>query len=285
MQARAIRRAALPRAPPAVRRLLVERRVALRGRDGVPAPHLLAGHGVVRRHVAADAVLTTRHADDDVVVDDQRRVRDAVAVRRVGDLDVPYNFARRRVQCDQTGVEGSHVHVRAVDGDTAIVRAAAVDRGAELVLVAPELLAGVEVVRDRRVERRRDVGPVADDDRRVLERAELRDAGLQHAARHQPGDVAGIDFIQAGVTLVPLASAVRGPVVSGRLLRGRGARDQAQRRQPAESTKIHLWCAPRDVVMFALRPDRTHARPRSPTDPVTCFISGDCGIQVYQISG
>ena len=244
MQVGAIRRLRRPGAPPAVRRLVVERRVALRGRDGVPAPHLLAGHGIVRRHVAADAVLTARHADDHVVVDHQRRVRDAVAVGRVGDLDVPDDFARRRVEGDKTGVEGSHVHVRAVDGDAAIVRAAAVDRGAELVLVAPQLLAGVQVVRDRGVERRRDVRLVADDHRRVLERTKLRDAGLQHAAWHQLADVTGIDLIQAGVTLVPLASAVRGPVVTGRLLRDRGARDQAQRRQPAESTKIHLWCAP-----------------------------------------
>jgi hypothetical protein len=194
--------------------------------------------------MASDAVLATRHADDDVVVDHQRRVRDAVAVRRIGHLDIPYDFARRAIQGDQTGVEGSHVHVRAVHTDAAIVRAAAVDRGAELVLVAPDLLVGLEVVGDCSIEGGGDVHHVVDDDRGILERTELSDAGLQHAARHQFGDIAGIDFIQTGVTLVPLVSAIRGPVVSRRLLRGRGTRNQAQRRQPAESTQIHLWCTP-----------------------------------------
>ena len=91
--------------------------------------------------MAPDAVLTAGHADDDVVAHDERRVGDAVPEGRVGDFLVPEHFAGLGVERDEVGVEGAHVDVGpAVDRDPAVVGAAAEDRGAELVAVAPELL-------------------------------------------------------------------------------------------------------------------------------------------------
>ena len=63
-------------------------------RNRVEAPCLLAGRRVVGGDEAADAVLAAADADDHLVLDDQRRVRDRIAVRGLRDRGLPDAAAR-----------------------------------------------------------------------------------------------------------------------------------------------------------------------------------------------
>ena len=216
-----------PGAEPAVGRLLIVGRVALGGGNGVPAPHLLAAAGVVGGDVAPDAVLAAGDAHDDVVAHDQGRVGDAVPEGRVGHFLVPEDFAGLGVERYQVGVEGPHVDVGpSVNRDATVVRAAAEDRGPQLVGVAPELLVRIQIVRHRRVVGRRDVHDATLHDRRILEGAKSVDPGLEDLPDRQLADVAGGDLLERGVPLIPIVAAVGGPVA----LRGSRARQGQEHR-------------------------------------------------------
>ena len=77
---------------------------------------------------------------------------DAVPEGRVRDFLVPHDLAVLGVERDQVGIQRAHVEMgAAVDGEPAIVRPATEDRGAQLVLVPPDLLLGLQVVGDRGV--------------------------------------------------------------------------------------------------------------------------------------
>src|SRR6185295_17044104 len=72
-----------------------------RPRNRVEAPQFLAVLRVERRNVAADAEIAAGHADDHLVLHDQRRVRDGVLVgdrlAELRGLDVPLDPAGLRV--------------------------------------------------------------------------------------------------------------------------------------------------------------------------------------------
>jgi len=193
--------------------------------------------------MSTDPVLTARDADDHVVADDERGGAEAVAVGRVRDLDVPGYFSAHPIERDQMGVQGAHVDVRAMDGHATIVGATAEDRGAELVLVAPDLLAGVQVVRDRRVIGGGDVHHAVHHDRRILKAAQPADASLEYHPRHQAADVRRVDLCQRRIALVPIVAAVGGPV---RLCRQSSAtypeehERQTPLRTPAHEGDLHM---------------------------------------------
>src|SRR4029077_12977352 len=75
----ALRRTALPR----VRSLFAWRR------NRVEAPRLFSCRHVIRGNESADAVLAAADADDHLVLDDERRVRDRVPRLRARDLALP----------------------------------------------------------------------------------------------------------------------------------------------------------------------------------------------------
>ena len=80
-------------------------------------------------------------------------------------------LARLRTDLDKLGIERAHIDLVFIDGDAAIVRAAAIGRdGSHLVLVVPVLLAGLGVDGINVIKRRRDVHHAVDHDRRRLER-------------------------------------------------------------------------------------------------------------------
>ena len=161
--------------------------------DGVEAPNQLAVLGVIGLDETADAVLAAVGADEDFAVDGGRRHRLAVALLGIADLLRPDLAAGLGVERDQLGVEGANVDLVLIDGDAAVVRAAA-DGGyrAELGLVMPNLRSGLGVERVNVAERRGDVHDAVDDDRRRLER--LFDLGGEDPGRMQMRDVAAVDL-------------------------------------------------------------------------------------------
>ena len=76
-------------------------------RDGIETPDALAGGGVVSVYKAADAVLAPRNAYDDLVLDRERRNRDAVAFHRVGHLYFPKRAACPGIERDEGGIESA----------------------------------------------------------------------------------------------------------------------------------------------------------------------------------
>ncbi len=103
------------------------------------------------------------------------------------------------------------------DRHPAVVRAAAEDRGAELVLVAPHLLALPQVVGEHHVVRRGDVHHAVHHDRRVLEAPQPLDVGLDDHARHQPRHILRADLVERRVALVGVVAAVHEPVTGRRI--------------------------------------------------------------------
>ena len=71
------------------------------GGDRVEAPDLLARVHVVRGDETADAVLAAARADDDEIVDDERRHRHGVRELRVGNHCFPERLPVARVDRDQ----------------------------------------------------------------------------------------------------------------------------------------------------------------------------------------
>ena len=204
---------ARPPAPPAA---------FLRRGDRVPVPHLGAGGGVVGAHEPADAVLGARGADDDFVVDHQRRHRLGVPLGGVADLHRPLLLAGRLVQRHELAVERAQIQCSAGDGDATVVGPAARGRDAGvLVRVAPQRFLRVQVDGDHLVvrhRRRREVHDPVHDNRGGLEAAELRGAGLEYHPRHEILDVRRVDRGERRETVVPVVVAVHQPVTArGRL--------------------------------------------------------------------
>ena len=246
VQVGAVWRLRRPGAPPAVGGLVVEGAVAFRRGDRVPAPHLVARHGIVGGDGAPDAVFAPGDADDHVVADDEGSVGDAVPEGGIGDFLVPHDLAVFGAERDQVGIQRSHVQMgAAVNGHAAIVGAAAEDGGAQLVLVPPELLLGGEVVGYRRIVRGGDVHDAVGDDRGVLERAQLGNPGLENHPGDQLRYVGGRDRFESGVPLVPIVAAVRRPIATlGRSLTCRGEEHRGHPPTRAHAHGLFLSAGP-----------------------------------------
>ena len=115
---------------------------------GVEGPQKLAGLGVVGAKEATHAVLAAVGTEQYLPLDGGRRHGLAVTEFRIGDLGLPHHFARLGVERDKLGIERRHVDLVVVDGDAAIVRAAAEggDRPQPR-LEVPQLFAGAGIER------------------------------------------------------------------------------------------------------------------------------------------
>src|SRR5260221_6173853 len=141
------------------------------------------------------------------------------------------------------GVERTENDGVPVDGDAAIVRAAAEDVLSELVLEMPELLAGLRIGGEDVIEGRRDVHDSVLDDRRILERAD--DAGLKDPFDPQPADVSGVDRLARPITLLTEVAAVSQPVLGlrsgfGDLVPARGIGRAGNHKTDGGSTQARL---------------------------------------------
>ncbi len=141
-----------PFAGPGLRRLFELRMLeaVLRvARDRIEAPRELAGRGVVRGQIAADAVLAAAVADQHLALHDARRARDGVRLGAVDRVDLPALLAGTGIERDQPAVEGGKVQRVAPQRDAAIDRVAAgiaAPGAGNFRVIRPELLArpGIE---------------------------------------------------------------------------------------------------------------------------------------------
>jgi len=202
--------------------------------DGIVCvrPHHLAVRGIIGADKATDAVLTTGDAHDDPVFVDHRRGGQAVADLGIRHLDVPHLLAGLLVERDEMGVKRTENDGVAIDGDAAIVGAAAEDVLAKLVLEVPEFLAGARVGGEDVIEGRRDVHDAVLDDRCGLEGT--HNAGLEHPFDAQPADVLGVDLLARPEALLAEIAAVAQPVLALRaalrdVVRARGIRGSGDR--------------------------------------------------------
>ena len=181
-------------------------------RHGVESPDRRAVGQTECTDPALDAVLAAGRADDDEVIDDQRRHGEYLARGRQRHLPGPQQMAVTGIERQQVAVVGAAHDVAVLDRHAAIVRPLL------LVLrrpaIAPALAAGTRVDRDRQL-RRRQVHRRAVDHRtgdEVLERADLVQAGDA-----QPCDVVGADVSQRRVArAVQVVIVIRPPGARGR---------------------------------------------------------------------
>ena len=142
---------------------------------------------------------------------------DRVAVRDLGDLDVPERAAGLRVDRDEVRVERAHEQRVAEDREAAVVGAAAdLDVRRDGVLVDPEDAAGLRVERDHVVRPLREVHDAVDDERRRLPRSEH--LVLENPLQLEVLDVGRRDLRQRAVALAGVVAGVGQPVL--RLVRG-----------------------------------------------------------------
>ena len=175
----------------------------------VEAPDQLAVLGVIGLDEAADAVLAAVGADQDFAIRRGRRHRLAVALLGIADLLLPDDGAGLGVERDELGVEGADIDPVLVDGDAAVVRAAAEGRDrAELRLEVPDLLTRLGVERVHVAVGRGDVHDAVNNDRGRLKR-------LLHLCREDPGrmqmpNVAAVDLrVRVETSLLVIAVGMK----------------------------------------------------------------------------
>src|SRR5262249_42111308 len=102
--------------------------------------------GLVRVDEAADSVLAAGDADDHLVLHDERRAREAVALVRVGRSDIPADTAGLRVEAHHVRVERAHEQPIAERAEAAVLRTAAQRHLLwQRALVVPERPAGSRI--------------------------------------------------------------------------------------------------------------------------------------------
>ena len=175
----------------------------------IEVPNQLAGLGVIGTHETADAVLATVGADQNLAVNGSRRHGLAVAQRGIGNVGLPRDGAGFGVERDQFGVEGGEIDLIVIDGDAAVVGAAAIGRDrTHGVLVVPIFLARLGVDRIDVVERRGDVHHAVDDDRRRLHR--FLHFGLEDPGGVKLADVGCVDLLAREIAgLIVIAVGVK----------------------------------------------------------------------------
>ena len=180
--------------------------------DGVEPPLLLAGLRIVGGDEAADAVLAAGHADDHLVLDDERRQRQRVAGAGVGDAGLPDGPAADRVDRDELGVDGAHEQRVAQNRHAAVDAPAAGARlGRRGVLVAPEDAAELRVEGQHGVGRLGDVHDAVHHERRRLE--DLQRLRLEDPLQLEAVDVVDGNLVEGRVAVAVVVARVGEPVV------------------------------------------------------------------------
>ena len=215
--------------------------------NGVRAPHLLAGPGVVGRDPAARVeVVAARHAGHHAALDDLRPAGVVLADLPVADRHVPHHLAGARVEGHQVGVVGADEQLVLVEGSVA-VRAG--QRGAVLdprpaILPQPGAVAHVERL-DVVARLHQEHDAVVHERRRLLQAFGHGPGPGQAQAAH----VGGVDLVERAVAPVVVGAPPHRPVarrrvdehllgdrrvlVDGGLRRGDRSREQKARRNQA----------------------------------------------------
>ena len=181
------------------------------GRRAVERPLRRARVGVERAQDARQVVEIARDADDEMVADEERRVRGPVPLLRVGDHHVPLHRAVARVEGDQVGVWRGEEHQVPGHRGAAVADVEAVVRR---IGVAPDLAPVARVDRPQ-VVGGGDVDHAVGHDRRGFDL--LRLSGLERPRERELADVVGRDLRQAAVMTARVVAVVGEPAVGGRL--------------------------------------------------------------------
>src|SRR4030095_10599237 len=111
-------------------------------RRHVEAPDAPPRFGVVGVEKATHAVLRTGHADDDLVADDERRTRGAVAMPVIGHGRFPHHMPRLGAQSDDAPVKYGLEEAVTHHAEPGVHQTAADNQiGGELSAMAPDLAA------------------------------------------------------------------------------------------------------------------------------------------------
>jgi hypothetical protein len=182
----------------------------LRSGDGVEAPRALAGLGIVGIDEPPNPVLGAGDAENDLVLDDERRDGGGVPELVIRKLDVVQDAAGSHVQRDEVRVDGGHEQAIAEDPEPAIHRAAAAPPVLrQIAAIAPDRAPRTRVDRPGVVVEPGDVQHAVDDHRRRLEAAER--AGLERPLRRELADVLRRDLCERTVPLAAVVAAVGQP--------------------------------------------------------------------------
>ena len=183
-------------------------RLALAGRRrAIESPLRLARVRIEGPQQAGQIVEVAGDAHDHVISDDQRSVGGPVALARIGDQNVPFDFAVLGVQRDQVAVGRGEIHRVLINRRASVPDVKGVVLG---VLVMPEFLAGARVDGPE-VIGRRDVDDAVRHDRRGLEPL----AGLEAPDLFEPADILGSDLGQLAVPLAGVIAVISEPGVRG----------------------------------------------------------------------
>ena len=225
-----------------------------RSGNGVETPAQLTGLRIVRGQETADAELAAGDADEHRIAHDQRRAGDREAVARSGDLGLPLNFARVRIEGDQPGVQGAEEQPVAKNGE-ASVHTAATDREflGQAAHVPPDLAAGRRLQGDHVARRFADEDRAVGDDRRRLDGVFAPE--LMGPAQLQPGYVGRRDLAQRGVAPAVKGAGVGEPLVGPAPRRQQGLPADVDGRGPIE----RAGPAPGPRVERAQKPDQLPA--------------------------
>jgi hypothetical protein len=224
-----------------VRRLMIGPVGGISG-DGVEAPDLLAGRGIVGGDVAAHAKLGARIADDDLVPEYARCAGDRVRLGLIDRDDRPDRLAGGRIQRDQPAVDRADIHLALPHRDAAIDHVAAgMDRLAadHLRIIFPQhpprsgierhhLRPGGGGVHD----------PVDHERRRFLPAGRIE---IDHPGGLQPRYRLFVDLVERAEARFGIAAAIGQPVTRGSCLvepvrvdRAHARADRRHRRGPTE---------------------------------------------------
>ena len=228
-----------------------------RAGDGEELPHLLAGFGVDAEDRTAVGPLAALGADDDLVLDQERRAGEPDGeLLRIDQLRIPHRFAGLHVDGDQSSVNGADVQVAvahchaAVEGRVGLARDSLL---VELGNVGPQDIAGVALDGEDLAVGSRVVKDSVLCQRRRLETAG-RAANLLDKRHFQFLDVLGVDLLERTVVPIFVAAVESLPVlirlrkrlgvlrVGGRR-QGRG-REQRRRTHHQLCSKIHHHSPP-----------------------------------------
>ena len=186
--------------------------------------------GIVRFDVAGDVEVVAADADDDVVVDDERRGRGVVELIEIADLGAPFLLARPVVERQQMAVGRLDIDRRAEHGDAAV---ADVPSAARRPGGVPQLASAARVERPDVIGNRH-VQDAVDDDRRALDDRRRRAAAAGRSrggdamrpAERQRSDVAAVDRRQRAEPPARVVAVVHRPRIRRR-------REQRRRRHDA----------------------------------------------------
>ena len=187
-----------------------------RRRNRVEAPDALSGPRVVGIDVAPAREVSTRHSNNHLVLEDERRRRDRVGILRIADRDVPDDITRLPVECDEMRVECAHVQAIA-ENPKAAIHGPATDRrrnvGRQPASIAPNRTARPPIDGPRLVVVPGQVQNAVNDKRRIFQATpgKARNIGLEYPLRNESRDILRRQLLQRTVPLPRVIAGKRQP--------------------------------------------------------------------------